>query len=125
MRRFSPGFYAETTSGEYSCRRPASRSRDSLFQPCEATHPALLMMIARFGVGELLVPERELRAAARRAQLDRHDRLPLRRALPRPGVDELLVRHDLAVHATHVVHLAVGRMHDNVVAPADACIGLR
>src|SRR5258708_120701 len=109
MRRFSPGFYAETTSGEHSCRRPASRSRDGLFQPREATHPAPLVMIARFGVSELLVSERELRTAARCAQLDRHDRLQLRRALPGPGVDELPVRHDLAVDAAHVVHLAVRR----------------
>src|SRR5256885_12448635 len=53
-----------------------------LFQPCKASHPSLLMAVARFAVRELLVLERQLGAAARGAQLDRHDRLALGRAFP-------------------------------------------
>ena len=57
--------------------------------------------------------------------LHRDQRFPLRRALPRPGEDELLVGNDLAIDAADAVLLAARHLHDDAVAATDLEIGLR
>src|SRR5262245_60542849 len=84
----------------------------------------MLVAVACFLVEELLVEEREHRAVAVDLQGDRHPRLPLGRALPRPSEHELLVRHHLAVDAADIMLLAVRRAHVKVVVPAHARFGL-
>src|SRR5471030_2810076 len=77
----------------------------------EADVPALLVPVARGLVGELAVREGELRTAILGMQLHRDEALALRRAVPRPRVDELRRRIHLAVDAPHVELLAIGLDH--------------
>ncbi len=82
------------------------------------------MLVARFRIEELFVHQREFGAAVHRAQFQRHQRFALGRALPCPGVEQLAVDHDFPVGAAHIMHLAVGRLHTDVIAAADANVGL-
>src|SRR2546429_474964 len=80
----------------------------------------MLMLVARLRIGELLMGQHELGPVARRLEFDRDQRLAFRRALPRPGVDELLVRHDFPIHAADAVNLAARGVHHDSVAATDA-----
>src|SRR2546423_689812 len=90
----------------------------------EGCAPALLVPVARRLVEELLVPEHEFGTGTLRPKIDRHQRDALGRTLPGPGEDQPAVGHHLAVHAAHVVDLAVGRTKADVVAPAGAQVDL-
>src|ERR1700681_3005491 len=80
----------------------------------------MLMLVARLRIGELLMGQHELGPVARRFEFDRDQGLAVRRALPRPSVDELLVGHDFPIHAADAVTLATRGVHRDAIAAADA-----
>src|ERR1022692_538954 len=85
--------------------------------------PTLLVLVARVGVGELLMRHDELRPVARGLEFDGDQRLAIRRAFPGPGVDELFVGHDFPIRAADFVQLAAGRVHYDTVTAADTKFG--
>src|SRR5258708_1924399 len=96
-----------------------------LDQLAEQVDPAFLVAVARRLIEELLTMQREQRAVAIRLQRDRELRLALRRRMPRPAEHQPLVRHDFAIDAADLEMLAVGGLEADLVAPADAQVGLR
>ena len=66
-------------------------------------HPAVFVIVACGGVGELLVQEGKFGAFPRRSQLDGDLRLELGHALAGPGEHEPAVRHDLLIDTGRLV----------------------
>src|SRR5919112_893399 len=94
------------------------------FQLDEAARPTVLVTVTGMLIEELLVRERHDGVVAVGFELDRDERLTLRRGAPRPGKDQLLVRHHLAINAADIV-LVSRRRHANVVAATHpyVCLG--
>ena len=102
----------------------ASIAGEQAFEPLHATRPALFVAVTRFLIGEALVLQSELGLILSRAAPSS----PATRAqasFPGPRVDELTMWLDFTVYAAHVVLFAVRRLHDDVIAPADADVDLR
>src|SRR5713101_3708727 len=81
-------------------------STDKRREPVERTDPAVVVAVAGSLVGEVLVGERQRGHVACGHELDRHQGLPLRRAAPGPGENQLAVCHHFAKLATDLVLLA-------------------
>src|SRR5712675_3796057 len=71
-------------------------STDKRREPVERTGPAVVVAVAGSLVGEVLVGERQRGHLACGHELDRHHGLPLRRAAPGPGENQLAVCHHFA-----------------------------
>src|SRR5260370_33167065 len=100
-------------------------STDKRREPVERTDPAVVVAVAGSLVGELLMSECQRRHVARGHELDRHQGLPLRRAAPGPGENQLAICHHLAKLAADLVLLAArGAQHDAITS-AHARIGFR
>src|SRR6476660_9389723 len=89
------------------------------FKIVEHAGPALLVAVARGLIEQLLVMEREQRAAAVRLQRDRHQRFAFRGRMPGPAEHQPLVRHHLAIDAADFAILSVFLAEAEAVAPAD------
>src|SRR5271154_6047887 len=77
----------------------------------ERTGPAVTVAVAGVFVGELLMSERQGGRAAIGLEFNRHQGLALRRAAPRPGENQLTVRHHFAEHAADIMLLTARRAH--------------
>src|SRR5260370_17478647 len=71
-------------------------STDKRREPVERTGPAVVVAVAGSFVGELLMGERQRGRVACGHELDCHQGLPLRRAAPGPGENQLAVFHHFA-----------------------------
>src|SRR5262249_40070905 len=101
------------------------RLSDHLRELVERSAPAVAMSVALGFVGELLMDQREDGAVAVALERDGDERLPLGLRAPLPGEHELLIGHDLAVDAAHVVLLSVRGAHEHTKTAAHARVGLR
>src|SRR6476660_8030503 len=96
-----------------------------LFKIVEHAGPAVLMVVARGLIEQLLVVEREQRAVAVGLQGDRHQRFTFRRRMPGPAEHQPLVRHHLAIDAADIVILTVFLAEADAVTPADPGVDVR
>src|SRR5262245_14397395 len=83
------------------------------------------MAVAGSFIEELLVNVRYVGTLARALERHRHERDPLRRALPCPAEDEPLVRDDLAVGASDTMLFAARHLQHDAIADADPGVGFR
>src|SRR5712671_6897306 len=81
-------------------------SADKRRKPVERAGPAVAVAVAGSFVGELFMGERQCGRVACGHELDRHQGLPLRRAAPSPGENQLAVCHHFAELAADLVLLA-------------------
>src|SRR5258708_6651823 len=100
-------------------------STDKRCEPVERTGPAVAVAVAGSLVGELLMGERQRCHLACGHELDRHQGLPLRRAAPGPGENQLAVCHHFAKLAADLVLLAARGAHHHAITSAHARIGFR
>src|SRR6478672_11623739 len=94
------------------------------FQLAEQRVPAFLVSVTRGLIEELLMMQRQQRAAAIGFERNRHLRLPLRCRVPGPAEHQPLVRHDFAIDAADLEMLAVGGVEADAVSSTDAKIRL-
>src|SRR5262245_21595975 len=83
------------------------------------------MAVAGSFIEELLVNERYVGTLARAFERHRHERHPLRCALPCPAEDEPLVRDDLAVGTSDTMLFAARHLQHDAIAAANPGISFR
>jgi hypothetical protein len=103
----SPWFRCEFSSREPACHAAVLRGRrESSLQAVEAAVPSFVVLVAVFGVGELLVGDRDLGRIPVGGEVDGDESVGHGAAFPAPGVDEFARRVDEAVGAEDGVDVA-------------------
>ena len=91
-----------------------------MVEPAHAANPTLLVLIARFEGGKLLMGHRDVGELSARDEVDSHESIGRRTALPAPGEGQFFRGIDQLIDADDGIYIAAGVMHLDPISAADA-----